>query len=101
MEGNHKSILAPARFTFESRAGFLAAYRNEAVPGGGYTVDFSDTEFIDTAGLGLLLQLREYAGKRELVRCRHLRAELHQLLRMADLESQVVLEAPGRGGAPA
>ncbi len=94
MEPKHQTILAPSRFTFTARQSFLAAYRNQPVPPEGYTVVFAQTEFIDTAGLGLLLQLREYAGRRELVRCTQLRPELRQLLSMADFEALVVLEGP-------
>lgn len=78
------SITLPERFTFEERAAFRAAYRGQPVPADGYTVEFTRTVFIDSAGLGMLLQLRDYAGQRERVRFVHLQPAIRELLRVAE-----------------
>lgn len=86
------TIPLPERFTFEARAAFRAAYRGQPVPPDGYAVEFTRTAFIDSAGLGMLLQLRDYAGERERVRFVHLRPNLRELLRVAEFDALVRFE---------
>lgn len=54
-------ILIRGRFTLASNAEFRAAYQrvptNQPI-----TVDLSHTDYVDSAGLGMLVRLREYAG---------------------------------------
>ena len=56
-------IALPERFTFHSHREFRAGYFIGQAPAKCYVVDFTRTSFIDSAGLGMLLQLGEYAGK--------------------------------------
>jgi HptB-dependent secretion and biofilm anti anti-sigma factor len=92
MNENRITIPLPERFTFEARSAFRAAYRGKPVPPDGYSVEFSRTNFIDSAGLGMLLQLRDYAGERDRVRFVHLRPNLRELLRVAEFEGLVRFE---------
>lgn len=83
------TISLPERFTFEARSAFRAAYQGKPVPAEGYSVDFARTVFVDTAGLGMLLQLRDHAGERDRLRFVGLRPELRELLRVAEFEALV------------
>lgn len=55
-------IRLPERFTFQSNREFRAAYGHGETPAQTYVVDCGGTLFIDSAGLGMLLQLCEHAG---------------------------------------
>ncbi len=54
-------IQLPERFTFQSHREFRTAYMTGVAPAERYAVDFRMTRFIDSAGLGMLLQLIEFA----------------------------------------
>ena len=93
MDATPDPIHLPERFTFESRQDFRAAYHGRPVPAKGYVVDFSRTGFIDSAGLGMLLQLLDHAGgERQRVRFVHLRPELREVMRVAEIEALVTIE---------
>jgi len=59
--GRSVYIQAKSRFDVHSHHDFKACYRNES-PDAVYNVDFSETNYIDSSALGILLLLREYAG---------------------------------------
>lgn len=48
-------------FTFDINRTFREAYQAHA-SGSNYEVDLSRTNYMDSSGLGMLIQLREYAG---------------------------------------
>ncbi len=49
------------RFDFNAHREFRAAYV-QCPPGAEYVVDLSDTNYLDSSALGMLLLLREHAG---------------------------------------
>ena len=53
-------IVLPERFVFETHRRFRAGYYKHGHSGRSYVVDFRLTRFIDSAGLGMLLQLSEH-----------------------------------------
>ncbi|WP_018873522.1 STAS domain-containing protein [Thioalkalivibrio sp. ALJ16] len=55
-------IRVRGRFDFEQHQAFRAAYRATAGTGVRYIVDLSQTEYMDSSALGMLLLLREHAG---------------------------------------
>ncbi|AKJ93953.1 anti-anti-sigma factor [Thioalkalivibrio versutus] len=61
-DGKDVRIRIKGRFDFEQHQDFRAAYRATAGTGVRYTVDLSQTEYMDSSALGMLLLLREHAG---------------------------------------
>jgi anti-anti-sigma factor len=49
------------RFDFNDHTAFRDSYR-EAPPSAAYVLDMSQTEYMDSSALGMLLLLREHAG---------------------------------------
>lgn len=77
-------IALPQQFTFDDHRRFRAGYFNGKAPAARYVVDFTVTRLIDSAGLGMLLQLTEYVlndpSRVHLVNCT---ADMRQTLAMA------------------
>lgn len=48
-------------FTFDIHRAFREAYQAQSA-GSRYEIDLSQAQYMDSAGLGMLIQLREYAG---------------------------------------
>ena len=60
-EGNNVTITVSGRFNFNDHASFRSAYK-ELPPDATYLLDMSNTEYMDSSALGMLLLLREHAG---------------------------------------
>lgn len=63
VNGNVVNIHIAGRFDFSSHKDFREAYRN--TPAGSkneYNINMSETEYVDSSALGMLLLLREHAG---------------------------------------
>lgn len=71
------------RFDFSCRAEFRAAY--EGAPSGTcFIVDLSATDYVDSAALGMLLMLRDYAADAARVTLTGTRGQPEQVLRVAN-----------------
>lgn len=58
------TIRPSSTFDYSEQAEFRQAY--ESVPGNQqFVIDFRDTRYLDSAALGMLLLLREYAGEEQ------------------------------------
>ncbi len=55
-------ITIDGRFDFGLHQAFRNAYRDTPGPGVEYHVDLSNTDYMDSSALGMLLLLREHAG---------------------------------------
>ena len=60
--GNKVTIAVAGKFDFQLYDEFRASYADTAGTGVEYIVDLSDTEYLDSSALGMLLLLREHAG---------------------------------------
>ena len=60
--GNQVTISVTGKFDFQLYDEFRASYADTAGNGVEYVVDLSDTEYLDSSALGMLLLLREHAG---------------------------------------
>ncbi|MEM7261202.1 MAG: STAS domain-containing protein [Planctomycetota bacterium] len=60
-DGDRVVLEIPGRFDFNVQHDFRQAYRSED-PGHEYVVDLAETEYVDSAALGMLLMLRDHAG---------------------------------------
>ena len=61
-DGGQVTIAVIGKFDFQLYDDFRAAFANTAGRGVGYIVDLSDTDYLDSSALGMLLLLREHAG---------------------------------------
>ena len=60
--GNKIIIAVAGKFDFQLYDEFRASYADTAGTGVEYVVDLSNTEYLDSSALGMLLLLREHAG---------------------------------------
>jgi len=60
--GNKIIITVAGKFDFQLYDEFRASYADTAGTGVEYVVDLSNTEYLDSSALGMLLLLREHAG---------------------------------------
>jgi len=61
-DGSKVTIAVAGKFDFQLYDEFRASYADTAGSGVQYVIDLSDTEFLDSSALGMLLLLREHAG---------------------------------------
>lgn len=61
-DGARVTIAVVGKFDFQLYDEFRAAFANTDGDGVTYIVDLSDTEYLDSSALGMLLLLREHAG---------------------------------------
>ncbi len=59
------TISVAGKFDFQLYDEFRAAYADTEGSGVEYIVDLTDTEYLDSSALGMLLLLREHAGGEE------------------------------------
>jgi HptB-dependent secretion and biofilm anti anti-sigma factor len=74
------------RFDFSLHREFRNAYREAQSGTGSYVVDLKDTEYMDSSALGMLLLLREHAGKRGTVRLVNCQADVKRILAIANFQ---------------
>ena len=60
--GSKVTIAVTGKFDFQLYDEFRACYADTAGSGVEYVVDLSDTDYLDSSALGMLLSLREHAG---------------------------------------
>lgn len=61
-DGETLTIRIDGRFDFSSHQAFREAYENSDKLPQQYVVDMSETTYLDSSALGMLLLLRDYAG---------------------------------------
>lgn len=59
---NELVINIQGRFDFSAHQDFRSAYEDRNDPPHSYTIDMSDTTYLDSSALGMLLLLRDHAG---------------------------------------
>ena len=59
---NELIINVAGRFDFSAHQDFRSAYEDIEQPPTSYAVDMSDTTYLDSSALGMLLLLRDHAG---------------------------------------
>lgn len=85
-QGNTITIKVSGRFDFSAHQDFIGAYRD--VPKGekNFIVDLSDTEYMDSSAMGMLLQLREHGDKAERIELQNANANIKEILRIANFD---------------
>lgn len=61
-DGNKVTIAVAGKFDFQLYDEFRSSYADTEGNGVEYVIDLSDTEYLDSSALGMLLLLREHAG---------------------------------------
>jgi anti-anti-sigma factor len=61
-DGTRVTLAVSGKFDFQLYDDFRSSYAETAGKGVAYTVDLSETEYLDSSALGMLLLLREHAG---------------------------------------
>jgi anti-anti-sigma factor len=87
-------VLAVTRdFTFDLNQHFRAAYKAHP-PATPFVVDLTQAGYMDSAGLGMLLQLREFAGgSQSRVTIRGCNEVLREILKIANFERLFQIQA--------
>ncbi|MDO3382591.1 STAS domain-containing protein [Gilvimarinus algae] len=61
-DGSELTIAIKGRFDFSSHQDFRGTYENLPTKPSRYVIDMSDTAYLDSSALGMLLLLRDHAG---------------------------------------
>lgn len=61
-DGATLTIAIEGRFDFSTHQAFRDAYEKDASDVRHYVIDMTDTSYLDSSALGMLLLLRDYAG---------------------------------------
>lgn len=91
-EGKTLSLAVKGHFDFSIHSGFRDAYR-DASGYSRYVVDLSETHYIDSSALGMLLLLREHAGNQGAdVVLRKPSPEVRNILEIANFHTLFAIE---------
>ena len=84
--GNVVTIHVKGRFDFAIHQDFLRAYK--AYPKGEkkFVVNLSGAEYMDSSAMGMLLQLREYAARAEIIELVNGSDGIREILRIANFD---------------
>ncbi len=83
--GDKVTIAVAGKFDFQLYDEFRASYADTAGSGVAYVVDLSDTEYLDSSALGMLLLLREHAGgEASTIEIRQASPEVRKILDVAN-----------------
>jgi anti-anti-sigma factor len=101
MEGTQRTVAGPPHLGVDTRVSFrrMALEALDALPEGMgcLVVDLSATRLVDSAGVGVLVLVRQYAAdRRQVVRLRGISEELRLLLVLTRLEDLFEIEDAGR-----
>jgi HptB-dependent secretion and biofilm anti anti-sigma factor len=61
-DGNELTIKVQGRFDFSSLQQFRNAYEKVSPKPKAYIIDLTESDYLDSSALGMLLALRDYAG---------------------------------------
>lgn len=91
-DGQVIKIDMPDRFSFDIHSDLRKAYvENKSVKS--FIVDLSQTTYLDSSALGMLLQLREHAGdKIDSVRVVNAKGNVKEILKVANFEQMVTID---------
>ncbi len=89
--GDQLKIVIAGRFDFSLHAEFRDAYRN-LPPDTQFVIDLSQTIFMDSSAMGMLLLLREFAGEESAdIRLLNCSPEVRKVLSISNLDKMFSL----------
>lgn len=78
------TIAVTGTFDFSVHEPFQAAYEQGIAGQAQYVVDLNGVEYMDSSALGMLLQLREYAGNVNSIAIKTVRSDIIEILRISN-----------------
>ena len=92
-DGKTLTIRVSDRFDFNTHSELRATYANSQPRYQLYVLDLRDTTYLDSAALGMLLQLKEHAGgSPRAVKIRNARPAIKEILAVANFQNLMTIE---------
>lgn len=86
-DGGKLTIYIQGRFDFSSHQAFRHSYEGADTGIARYVIDMSDTTYLDSSALGMLLLLRDYAGGENAdVRIENCNGDVRRILTISNFE---------------
>ncbi|MES9964530.1 MAG: STAS domain-containing protein [Candidatus Sedimenticola sp. 20ELBAFRAG] len=85
-DNSEVTIHVSGRFDFSCHQDFLQAYTSFPKGEKSYIVDLSETEYMDSSAMGMLLQLREHGDKEAGVALSNANEGVREVLRIANFD---------------
>lgn len=90
-DGREMRIKMPEKFNFNVHKNLRKAYESHQCET--YRLDLSSTSYMDSSALGMLLQIREFAGdKQDSVVIESANDNIKEILRVANFEKMMVIK---------
>lgn len=80
------TIVLDTSFDFEAVTDFRDAYINN--PGKEYHVDFRNTEYMESSGLGMLLNMLRHTGESCVIRLVNCRPHIQKILKISNFQQK-------------
>lgn len=80
------TITLDTSFDFESVTDFREAYVSN--PGREYHVDFRNTEYMESSGLGMLLNMLRHTGESAVIRLVNCRPHIEKILKISNFQQK-------------
>ena len=89
---NEFIIAINGEFDFNLVEPFVEAYENINIGSNKIVIDFRDTDFMDSSGLGMLIKLRKHFGPSADIRLRSPNPQVMDILEIARFEEEFTIE---------
>lgn len=87
----HLTIKVSGQFTFALFKEFSATYKTLEPKPDSIDIDLRDTDYIDSAALGMLLSMRNYIGTDAIIQLLHANETVRRLLEIARFNKKFVM----------
>jgi len=92
-DGKTATLTISGRFDFSLHNEFRSAYKDTNVTAGAYIVDLSQTKYLDSSALGMLLLLKEFAeANTSTVKISNASNEIREILNIASFDKLFTLD---------
>jgi len=92
-DGKTLTIRISDRFDFNAHTALRAAYANANPRYHSYVLDLRETSYMDSSALGMLLQLKEYAGgAKSSVHIRNAKPAIKDILSVANFQQLMTID---------
>lgn len=86
-DGNVLTIAISGRFDFSAHQDFRKSYESLDKPPAQYVIDMTETSYLDSSALGMLLLLRDYAGgNTSNIAITHVNPDVKKILSISNFE---------------
>lgn len=92
-DGSTLTIKVSDRFDFNLHTQLRGAYSGAGAPFQQYVIDLRDTTYMDSSALGMLLQLREFAGGgARAVHIKNAKPAIREILAVANFQQLMTID---------